>query len=80
VTPDPALEAELARLDADQRVWVERQLELRERAAELSRQLDLDADDVFHILRHLARSPAERLQLGLRHGRLRRDALRRKGQ
>jgi hypothetical protein len=70
MTRDPALEEELSRLDEGQRGWVEEQLALRARAERLGRQLELDTDDVFHILRHLKRSPRERLLVGLRHGRL----------
>jgi hypothetical protein len=66
---DPALEEELSNLDQEQRNWVEEQLALRARAERLAQRLGLDPDDVFHILRHLKRSPRERLLLGLRHGR-----------
>jgi hypothetical protein len=67
---DPELERELSQLDQTQRAWVEEQLMLRAKAEELALELRRDPDDVFHILRHLRRSPAERLLLGLRHGRL----------
>lgn len=67
---DPALEEELSRLDAEQRAWAEDQLARRAHAARLADELGLDPDDVFHILRHLERSPSERLSIGLRHGRL----------
>ncbi|MBK7399501.1 MAG: hypothetical protein IPJ34_25385 [Myxococcales bacterium] len=65
-----SLEQELSQLSASERAWAERQLALRAEAAELATRLQLDAGDVFHILRHLERSPAERLAIGLRHGRL----------
>lgn len=67
---DPALQEELSHLDAEQRRWVEEQLALRARAERIARACGLDANDVFHTLRHLKRSPRERLTLGLRHGRL----------
>lgn len=67
---DPALQEELSRLDEEQRRWVEEQLALRVRAERLAARLGLDADDVIHTLRHLKRSPRERLLIGLRHGRL----------
>ena len=67
---DPALEEELSRLDTDQRAWAEEQIALRVRAERLAAQLAFDADEVFHILRHLKHSPCEQLLVGLRHGRL----------
>jgi hypothetical protein len=70
VVGDASLEEELSRLDDGQRAWVEEQLALRARAACLAARLGLDADDVFHTLRHLKRSPRERLLVGLRQGRL----------
>lgn len=45
-------------------------IELRARAERLAARLALDPDDVFVILRHLRRSPRERLSIGLRHGLL----------
>ena len=64
------LEHELSGLDPQQRAWAEAQLELRARAVRLAERLSLDADEVFHILRHLQRTPRECLHDGLRHGRL----------
>lgn len=68
----PALELadELAALEAHERAWAEDQLALRARAQRLAEKLGLDPDEVFVILRQLRRSPAERLKIGLRHGRL----------
>lgn len=70
VDDEHALHDELSALSPAQRAWAEEQLALRARAARVAARLDLDADDVFHMLRHLARTPAERLRLGLLHGRL----------
>ena len=67
----PPLEEELALLAPEERAWVEADLSLRRRAAQLAERLGLDASDVYHQLKHLARSPSERLRLGLAHGRLR---------
>ncbi len=65
-----SLEHELSQLSAVDRAAVERELALRDEAEQLAASLHLDAEDVRHILRHLQRSPAERLAIGLRHGRL----------
>lgn len=67
---DLEFEDELALLTATQRAWAEEQLALRGRAKRIADAHGLEADEVAHILRHLLRSPAERLALGLRHGRL----------
>jgi len=74
VDDDRALEEELAALAPEHRALALQQIALRARAARLAARLGLDAGDVFHMLRHLARSPAERLSLGLLHGRLARPA------
>lgn len=66
-----ALDEELATLAPEERAWVNADLSLRRRAAELAKRLELDSSDVYHQLKHLARSPAERLRLGFAHGRLR---------
>jgi hypothetical protein len=55
---DPALEQELSNLNEGQRQWVEEQLALRAKAERLAQRLDLDPNDVFHILRHLDDSSA----------------------
>jgi hypothetical protein len=66
------LAEELARLRDEARAWVERDIALRARAAELASRLDLDPSDVYHQLKQFARTPSERLRIGLAHGRLRR--------
>lgn len=66
------LEQELARLSPEHRAQAEATPSLRARAQVLADELGLDAGDVFHQLQHLARSPSERLRIGLAHGRLRR--------
>lgn len=67
---DPDLTAELAGLGQQERAAAEELIELRARAERLAARLALDPDDVFVILRHLRRSPRERLSIGLRHGLL----------
>ena len=66
------LEEELARLPPEQRAQAVALLALRSRARALALELGLDEGDVFHQLQQLARSPAERLRMGLAHGRARR--------
>lgn len=68
---DPMFAHEIESLDAEQRRWLEADLLLRRRAAALADELGYDASDVYHQLKQLRRSPAERLRLGLAHGRLR---------
>lgn len=65
------LEDELEALTPAHRAQAEAALALRARAAQLAQELGYDAGDVFHQLQRLARSPTERLRLGLAHGRLR---------
>jgi len=66
-----SLDEELARLSPEHRAQAEGLLALRAQAAALAVELGLDAGDVFHQLQQLARTPAERLRIGLAHGRLR---------
>jgi len=54
----------------EERAWVARDLALRAQATELATELGRDPHDVYKTLRHLAKTPSERLALGLRHGRL----------
>lgn len=68
---DPLFAAEIEELTAGQRQWLEDDLQLRRRAARLADELLLDESDVYHQLKQLRRSPTERLQLGLGHGRSR---------
>lgn len=65
------LEQELAGLSAEHRAEAERQLALRARARTLAAAMGVDESDVYHQLLQLARTPSERLRLGLAHGRLR---------
>lgn len=58
-------------MPADHRAVAEKQLQLRATAQQLADELGFDAGDVYHQLQQLARSPSERLNLGLAHGRLR---------
>ena len=60
-------------LSAKELAWVEADNSLRTRAAALASTSGRDADDLYRTLKNLARSPAERLRLGLRHGRLHPD-------
>lgn len=66
------LEAELEQLSPEQRAWALADLALRAEARKLAVTLGLDEGDVYHQLKHLRRTPSERLRLGLAHGRLRR--------
>ncbi len=61
----------LASLSDEQRAWVEQDMALRRRAAELARRLGRDEEALYKTLLHFRRSASERLRLGLRHGRLR---------
>jgi hypothetical protein len=69
---DPALDAELDQLTAEQLAAVEHELALRDRAERLASAIGLDTDEVYGQLKHLERSPTERLRLGLNLGRRRR--------
>ncbi len=57
----------------EERAWLERDERLRRRAVELAGELGRDVEDMYRALRHLRRTPGERLELGLRHGRLHPD-------
>ena len=54
----------------EEREWIALDEALRARAEVLAADLGRDAADVYKTLRHLAKTPSERLALGLRHGRL----------
>jgi hypothetical protein len=71
---DPELRDEVKGLDAEQRRWLAKDLEQRARARDLAAKLGLDEGEVYHQLKQLQRSPAERLRTGLAHGRRRRAA------
>lgn len=59
-------------LTVEQRAWVLHSEALRRRAlAIVSQRPDLDAGDVYHALRTLELSPAERLRRGLTRVRVR---------
>ncbi len=68
---DPLFAREVAGLDDEQRRWLEADLELRRRASRLAAELGRDESDIYHQLKHLRRSPLERLRLGLTLGRTR---------
>jgi hypothetical protein len=64
-----SLDEELARLSPQHQAQARALLALRAQAEVLAAQLGADAGDVFHQLQQLARSPEERLRMGLAHGR-----------
>jgi hypothetical protein len=68
---DPLFAKEVEGLTPDQQRWLEDDLLLRRRAAQLAKELSLDESDVYHQLKQLRRSPIERLRIGLTHGRRR---------
>jgi len=68
---DPLFAKEIEGLTLEQRQWLEDDMDLRQRAAELARELLLDESDVYHQFKQLRRSPTERLRLGLNLGRRR---------
>lgn len=57
-------------LSAENRAWIEADERMIARAAALAVKLGRDRDDLYRTLKHLARTPAERLRIGLLHGRL----------
>ncbi|MFW5926063.1 MAG: hypothetical protein ACOCV4_07835 [Myxococcota bacterium] len=71
---DAGLRDEVKGLDPEQRRWLAKDLEQRALARELAAKLGLDEGEVYHQLKQLQRSPAERLRTGLAHGRRRRRA------
>jgi hypothetical protein len=71
---DPELRDEVKGLDAEQRRWLAEDLDRRALAQRLAAKLGLDEGEVYHQLKQLQRSPAERLRTGLAHGRRRRRA------
>ena len=58
-------------VNPSEREWIEHDDALRRRARELGRATGRDEDDLYRTLRQLERTPSERLELGLRHARLR---------
>ena len=70
VTTDPPLPAADPTWSPEERAWVERDNSLRARARALAARWGRDEEDVYRAMRQLARTPEERLRLGLRHGRL----------
>lgn len=68
---DPLFAKEIEALTPEQLAWLEADLRLRRRAAQLAVELGADDSDVYHQLKHLQRSPLARLRLGLNHGRRR---------
>lgn len=68
VSPPDALDA----LTPEQREWARHSEELWRRARQIAdAHPDVDAGDVYHALRCLELTPAERLRQGLSRGRLR---------
>lgn len=62
----------LAHLTPDQQAWVEHSAAVWQRAHELARtHPGHDPSDLYHALRCLELTPAERLRAGLHRGRLR---------
>ncbi len=55
----------------DDALWIEHDDALRVRARDLARVTGRDADDLYRTLKQLERTPSARLELGLRHARLR---------
>ena len=51
--------------------WIEKDDALRARARSLADLTGRDAEDLYKTLKQLARTPSARLELGLRHARLR---------
>ena len=60
-------------VDDELRAWVQRDDALRARARPLAIKLGRDEEGIYRTLKNFQRSPAERLRLGLRHGRLHPD-------
>ncbi len=57
-------------LNESERAWLESDAERWRRAhAIVARRPDLDVSGVYHVIRNLERSAAERLRRGLAHGR-----------
>jgi hypothetical protein len=71
--PASPASAEAVGLSAEERAWVERDQALRAEAARIAERIERDPEDIYRTLKQLARAPAERLRLGLRHGRLHPD-------
>ncbi len=60
-------------LSPEEQAWLEEDERLRRRAHVLALRFGRDAEDLYRTIRHLNRSPEERLALGLRHARLHPD-------
>ena len=52
------------------RAWIAKDDELRRLAGDIAQRFGRDAGDIYHTLVQLQRSPAERLERGLRHARI----------
>ena len=65
--------AEPSELSPEESAWVERDQALRSEAARIAARIARDPEDIYRTLKQLARTPTERLRLGLRHGRLHPD-------
>ena len=63
---------DVADLTADERAWVEANERLWRRAhAIVTKHVQLDVGDVYHVLATLHETPTQRVRRSLRHGRLR---------
>ena len=58
----------------DERRWLEHDDALRARAKDLAVLTGRDPDDLYRTLKQLERTPTARLEIGLRHARLRAHA------
>ena len=54
-----------------ERAWIEHDDALRARAREIAASTGRDPEDIYKTLKQLERTPTARLELGLRHARLR---------
>jgi len=71
----PSTPPVMAHLTPDQQAWLRHSESLWRKAHELARlHPDHDPSDLYHALRCLELTPAERLRAGLQRGRLRADA------
>ena len=70
--PTGGAQSALAHLTPEQQAWAEHSAALWQRAHELARMHPAhDPSDLYHALRCLELTPAERLRAGLQRGRLR---------
>ena len=60
-------------LTSEELAWVLRDNELRDRARAFAAKHERDEESIYRTMKNLRRTPAERLRIGLMHGRLRPD-------